>query len=97
MTITDSVSDLVAQALRTIGQPYPSDVTDRVCLAIENNPTWRARYDYLVAEGSPHVVNSAIGRATVRLAGLESLGVTRAARSSLIKTYTELGRSRRDE
>ena len=97
MTTSDAVSDLVARALATIERPYPDDVTDRVCQAIEQNPIWLAIYDDLVAESSPGVVNSAIGRRDAQAQRTWSLSAFTAATSTLIKTYTELGRGPRSE
>jgi len=97
MRDSGAVDDLVEQALHTIERPYPRDVTDRVCQAIEGHPAWLPIYNDLVAASGKHAVNSAIGRTTLQLTGLESQGIHRAARSTLIKTYTELGRGPRSE
>lgn len=97
MTTSDAVSDLVARVLSTIQRPYPRDITDQVCQAIEGNRAWLAIYNDLVAEGGRQTVNSTIGRMTLQHTGLENLGVRQVARSSLIKTYTELGRGPRSE
>jgi hypothetical protein len=72
-------------------QSYPENITDQVCLAIEENPAWRKRYDHLVESYSKLTVNSQIGRSTLQLTGLKNLGLQASATSSLIKTYTRLG------
>jgi hypothetical protein len=65
-------------------------VTDRVFLAIEGNAGWLRMYQQLVGEKGRHAVNSAIGRTVLRLTGLRNSGFRHAAKSSLIRTYTEL-------
>jgi hypothetical protein len=72
-------------------QSYPENITDQVCLAIEENPAWRKRYDHLVESYSKLTVNSQIGRSTLQLTSLKNLGLHASATSSLIKTYTRLG------
>ena len=89
--ITGEVSELVEEVLMSIPQPWPEDITDQVCLAIERNPRWLARYRDLVETHGKQAVNSTIGRVTLQLTGLRNLGVHQEATSSLIKTYTRLG------
>lgn len=86
-----AVSELVQEVLGTITPPYPENITDQVCLAIENNQAWRAIYDRLVVRHGKWPVNSQIGRSTLQITGLRNLGVSAKAASSLIKTYTRLG------
>ena len=86
-----SVSELVQEVLGSISQPYPENITDQVCLAIQNNTAWRNRYNRLVDGHSKWSVNSQIGRSTLQLTGLRNLGLRATATSSLIKTYTRLG------
>jgi hypothetical protein len=88
--VTGTVSYFVDLALETIPRPYPSDVTDRVCEAIEQNPAWLMMYRDAVADHGRHAVNSTIGRTVLQLTGLRNSGIRREARSSLIDTYTEL-------
>ena len=85
------VSSLVEKALNSIEQPWPSDVIDRVCLAIEQRSEWLARYHFLVKKHGRHAVNAQIGRSTLQLTGLRNLGARAAGTSSLIDTYTLLG------
>ena len=85
------VSELVQEVLDTISLPYPEDITDQVCLAIEGNTGWIKRYKSLVDSHSPKAVNSQIGRSTLQITGLRNLGLRAKATSSLIKTYTRLG------
>ena len=86
-----SVSELVQEVLNNISQPCPENITDQVCLAIQNNAAWRNRYNRLVDSHSKWSVNSQIGRSTLQLTGLRNSGLRATATSSLIKTYTSLG------
>ncbi len=72
-------------------QSYPENITDLVCLAIEENSDWHKRYGQLVESYSKWGVNSQIGRSTIQLTGLKNMGLHAKATSSLIKTYTRLG------
>jgi hypothetical protein len=87
---SETVSDLVALALRTVSRPYPPDVTDRVCQAIESDPTWLDMYNDMVADMGRHAVNSTIGRTVLTMTGLRNSGIRHEARSSLINSYTVL-------
>lgn len=86
-----SVSELVQDVLNTLKGPWPEDITDQVCIAIENDRHWNNRYNQLVAGHGKRAVNSQIGRSTLQLTGLRNLGRRKTANSSLIKTYTCLG------
>jgi hypothetical protein len=87
------VRELVQEVLdeKFKNQSYPENITDLVCLAIEENSDWRKRYGQLVGSYSKWGVNSQIGRSTLKLTGLKNLGLHASATSSLIKTYTRLG------
>lgn len=87
------VSELVQEVLEGFSEPYPQDITDKVFLAIEGNIGWSKRYDDLVKNHSPKAVNSQIGRSTLQRTGLKNLGKRSTASSSLIKTYTRLGKA----
>jgi hypothetical protein len=91
MMLSLTVSELVKEVLGTVPRPYREDITDRVCLEIEKNPAWHARYDRLVASHDKGSVNRQIGRSTLQLTGLRNLGVSAKATSKLIGTYTRLG------
>lgn len=77
--------------------PYPPDVIDRVCLAIEATPDWLARYRTLGAElgdgrhSAEWKVNNAIGWWTKDLAGMVTIRAGEKASSGLIKSYSRLG------
>jgi hypothetical protein len=87
------VRELVQEVLdeKFIKQSYPENITDLVCLAIEENTAWHIRYKQLVESYSKWGVNSQIGRSTLQLTGLKNLGIHATATSSLITTYTRLG------
>ena len=85
------VSELVQEVLHTISAPYPENITDQVCLAIENRSAWLNRYRNLVKEYGRYAVNPQIGRSTLQFTHLRNLGKQAKATSSLIKTYTRLG------
>lgn len=87
---TDDVRDLVARALRTVAQPWPPDVTDQVCLAIERRPEWLAEYQRLVKELGQLSVNSSIGAHVKDLTNMENSGREATSKSHLIKGYSIL-------
>lgn len=96
--VTWPVRQLVEQVLvAEFMVPYPPDIIDRVCLAIEANPNWLSRYHTLAAElgdaSGPAAwkVNNAIGWWTKDLAGMVTVKPNVRATSGLIKSYSRLG------
>jgi hypothetical protein len=87
---TEAVRDLVARALRTIPQPWPTDVTDQVCLAIERRPDWLREYHGLVKELGALSVNSSLGAHVKDLTNMENAGREAKSKSHLIKSYSLL-------
>lgn len=87
---TEGVYLLVEDVLRTFSEPYGEDIIEDVCLAIENNPDWRRRYNELSEELRHWVVNNWIGQYTKAITGLRSLREVDAKRSNLITAYTKL-------
>lgn len=77
--------------------PYPPDIIDQVCLAIEADPDRLVRYHALAAElgdtGHPAAwkVNNAIGWWTKDLAGMVTVKAGVESKSKLIKSYSRLG------
>ena len=89
----EEVRELVQEVLneKFKKQSYPENITDQVCLAIEENDSWLARYNHLKRRYGKSTVNSQIGRSTLQLTGLKNLGLSAKATSTLIETYTRLG------
>ena len=90
--VTWPVRRLVEDVLHArFAPPYPPDIIDRVCLAIEGDADWLARYRAAAAElgDSGHAaewkVNNAIGWWTKDLAGMVTIRAGEKASSSLIK------------
>ena len=89
--VSQLVREVVQDAIDTCVRPWPKDITDRACLAIQNDPGLLSRYDELVANYGKLVVNSLIGKSVLDLTGLRNLGERKTATSRLIKSYTCLG------
>lgn len=96
---TAPIRDLVAEVLAArFAAPFPPDITDQLCAAIEHDAAWRERYDALVEHFSSKgkdgraIVNNSLGWYTKELTGLATLerGV-RASQSTLISSYSRLG------
>jgi hypothetical protein len=87
----------VQTVLASMSAPYPEDITDRVCLAIEGNPAWLRRYEHLVEHFSSmgkdgkSTVNTNIGYYTKELTGMVNISEGNVAKSSLIQSYSKLG------
>jgi hypothetical protein len=91
------VIDLVEEVLRSnFKAPFPADITDRVCLAIEANPKWLDRYNILTKQfesedqSGEATVNQAIGYYSMYLTGMVTVKSGVKAKSGLIKSYSEL-------
>ena len=76
-----AVCDLVQAVLDSkFSVSHPEDITDRVCLEIENDPDWLSEYHSLVEHfGSKGkngllTVNSSIGWFTKDLTGMKTTG-----------------------
>ena len=89
--VSTPVSTLVKKVLNTISRPYPENITDLVCLAIQQKIEWYKDYKGLVHKYSKRSVNSQIGLSVLQITGLRNLGLRAKATSSLITTYTRLG------
>jgi hypothetical protein len=78
---------------REFTEPYPEDIIDRVCLAIEADPNWLRQYETLVRDFSRRshygrdIANNSIGYWTKKEVGMETVKKGVQARSSLIKSY----------
>lgn len=73
---------------------YPDDITDQICIAINEDPEgrgWRDRYIRLTQESSHGRVNQNLGACVLELTGMLNSGRRRKARCPLIpSTYTVL-------
>jgi hypothetical protein len=96
---TTPVLRLVQDVLRTkFSPPYPEDITEQVCLAIEGNPQWLRQYETLVADAISRkpdtgldVINNSIGRWVKKEAGMVTVKQGVKSKSGIIKTYSRLG------
>jgi len=87
---TQDILDLVREVLNNIPEPWPNDIIDQVCLAIERNAVWNNLYNQLKAIYGIDVLNQMIGRHTFALSGFNQSGPVRPAKSKIIKTYSWL-------
>ncbi len=85
----DEIDDMVIEILRSYGGRWPVDITDRVFLAIEQDPDKRKRYE-TYADGDDHTVNQQIGAFIRNYTGLTAIGENNHPKSSLIKGYSLL-------
>lgn len=95
--VTAPIRELVDDVLRAhFKAPFPKDITDQVCLAIEADQVLVDRYWSLVEHFSSggkdghSTVNNWIGTYTKELTGMMKVEPSAKAQSSLIKTYSQL-------
>lgn len=94
---TKPILDLVRTVLDRIPSPYPTDITDQVCLTIEKDPEFQSEYDDLVKHFSSrgkdgkNTVNTSIGSYTKEETGMITLKDGNPSKSKLMKTYSTLG------
>ncbi len=88
---TDEIRDFVAEILRGLRQPWPPDVTDKVCLNIESRRDRLSHYQKLVRDFGQPTVNASIGIYVKQLTGMESTGREATPKSGLISRYSVLG------
>lgn len=90
------IIDLVETVIVTISSPYPADIIDQVCLAIEKSPDWSTNYQELVdhfssqGKNGKQLVNTNIGFYTRDLAGMVKIEEGNEAKSGLIQTFSTL-------
>lgn len=93
---TRPIMALVERVLATIPSPYPADIIDQVCLAVEDNPVWLREYKSLVAHFSSQgkdgklTVNSSVGWYVRDLTGMLTIKAGNVSQSSLIQSYSSL-------
>jgi hypothetical protein len=86
-----AMQDLIEEILSRIPRPYPLDITDQVFLKIEHNPDYLRRYKLYAGENIG-ATNAWIGKMVKQITGLKVRGGSQRSKSTLIKTYTPLGR-----
>ncbi len=91
---TEDIRLFVEQVLQTLEKPWPPDITDRICLAIEQKPDWLSYYKKLVEEFGELTVNSGIGYYVRELTGMGNTGHMATSKSQLIKSYSVLTANR---
>ncbi|MCI0580066.1 MAG: hypothetical protein L0332_30995 [Chloroflexi bacterium] len=88
---TQDIYEFVDEVLRKRSWPWPEDITYQVVQAIENDPSWRRRYQQLERKHGRQSLNSNIGYYTRQITGLANSGKRRKAPAgSLIKSYAIL-------
>ena len=77
--------------------PYPEDIVDQICLAIEKNAEWRRRYDAIKKEArvkddsdGSWVVNNRITKSVMKVTGMEISVYPAPATNGLMKSYSLL-------
>lgn len=93
MSMLEEIENLVQDILSSYEGPWPTDITDWVFCAIEENPKWLELYWRIVREldaqkkKGQQVVNQYIGRRVRQLTTDVNRGRCGSPRSSLIKSY----------
>lgn len=95
----NSLQSLIDDVLAArFSAPYPEDITDQVCIAIEGNPEWRQRYEEMVEsyrrEGdvdSAWRVNNNIPHHIMNYTGLKTIKGGVPSTSKLMKSFSLLG------
>jgi len=91
--VMEEIETLVREILRSYREPWPTDITDRVFCAIEENPTQLELYQRVVRElkaqgkNGQQVVNQYIGRRVRQLTTGKNRGHCYSPRSKLIQSY----------
>lgn len=86
----DELKEMIEMIIRRFRRPYPLDITDQVFLTIERDGNLRRDYEYL-ADGDYATTNKLIGRYVEEITGLHVKGRCDHPKSTLIKSYSELG------
>lgn len=93
---TAPVRDLVQEVIEArFSAPYPPDITDRVCLAIEGDAEWMSRYEQLCRQLEEQwIVNNAIGSWTIDVTGMVVEKENVKATTNLMQSYSRLTNKR---
>jgi len=86
---TEDVKTLVEEVLASFPKPYSENVTDKVFLAIEANPTWHTAYNVMRNDLGVMVVNQAVGSWTSKAVGRTGDHQV-PSRSKLTESYSKL-------
>ena len=96
---TQDIEDFTVKVLGSIPKPWPNYITLLLFLAIENNEEFLQQYWKLVdkynqiekykGDGQGHL-NTTIPKIVKRESDWEKTGESKKAKSTLIKTYSEL-------
>lgn len=87
---TADVRTLVREVLDTVPKPYSHHVIDEVFAAIEQEPSWRSRYDSLCSSLGRDVVNNWGGRWVALTLGKVGEHQVPSKKSTLIGSYSIL-------
>jgi hypothetical protein len=90
---TTGIKKLVEEVLSTLPKPHTEDVIDDVFGAIERRPEWRQQYDHLSAELTKTVVNTWGGFWIAHWEGRSGVQQVPAAKSTLLDSYSKLGKT----
>ncbi len=86
----DEIEDVIDEILQSYGNHWPSDIIDRVFVAIESDLRKLKRYQEF-ADGDYATTNSMIGRYVKDFTGMKTIKVIDKPKSKLIKYFTLLG------
>jgi hypothetical protein len=87
------LKQFVGEVLKSLPQPHTADVIEDVFLAIEANPAWRVSYDRFVYESGKGLVNAWAGFWISHAECREPGERESAARSTLLESYSKLGKA----
>ncbi len=82
----DEIEDMIIAILQKYNHHWPSDIIDRVFVAIEQDPDKLKRY-HAFADGDYGTTNSMIGRYVKEYTGMKSLRESDKPKSRLIKGF----------
>jgi hypothetical protein len=86
----EEIEDIIIDILNKYNHHWPSDITDQVFLAIEQDSKKLKRY-HEFADGDYATTNSMIGRYVKEYTGMKSIRETDLHKSKLIKSFMLLG------
>lgn len=87
---TAEVKLLFEEVMETLPKPYTNNVIDEVFFAIEKNPSWLSKYDFLCSNLSRDVVNNWGGYWIASKIGKNGKQQVPSKKSTLIGSYSIL-------